>query len=242
MCFPEKDEKWKWNVVKGTFINLGINLFEILYFPKLGKDTIETFVSFQNYDLIFQALKRGKGIFFLSGHISNWELEAFTYAKVFRTRLNIVAKSQSNKLVNRKINQYRELSGNEIIEIGGSLRSIYTLIKRNELVCFLMDQSAPPDYSVYANFFGKKVSTFAGPAKIALKNNTELIFGYPYRNKNFNYIIKLDKITYDDLKGGATDENVTILTTRINAKLENAIRECPEQWLWVHRRFKHIQE
>jgi Kdo2-lipid IVA lauroyltransferase/acyltransferase len=105
-----------------------------------------------------------------------------------------------------------------------------------------MDQSAPPDYSVYANFFGKKVSTFAGPAKIALKNNTELIFGSPYRNKNFNYIIKLDKITYDDLKGGATDENVTILTTRINAKLENAIRECPEQWLWVHRRFKHIQE
>jgi KDO2-lipid IV(A) lauroyltransferase len=242
MCFPDKDEKWKWDVVKGTYINLGINLFEILYFPKLGKDIIETFVSFQNYDLIFQALKKGKGIFFLSGHISNWELQAFTYAKTFRTRLNIVVKNQSNKLVNKKINKYRELSGNEVMAIGGSLRNIYTLIKRNELVCFLMDQSAPPDYCVYANFFGKKVSTFAGPAKIALKNNTELIFGYPYRNKNYNYIIIMDKINYDDLVGGATEENITILTTRINAKLENAIREHPDQWLWVHRRFKHIKE
>ena len=242
MCFPEKDDKWKWNVVKGTFINLGINLFEILYFPKLRKDSIETFVSFQNYDLISNALKEGRGIFFLSGHISNWELEAFTYAKVFRMRLNIVVKSQSNKMVNRKINQYRELSGNEIMEIGGSLRNIYTLIKKNELVCFLMDQSAHPDYSVYADFFGKKVSTFAGPAKIALKNNTELIFAYPYRNKNYKYIIRISRISYDDLHGGATDGNVRILTSRINAKLEAAIRECPEQWLWVHRRFKHVQE
>lgn len=105
-----------------------------------------------------------------------------------------------------------------------------------------MDQSAPPDYSVFADFFGQKVSTFSGPAKIALKNNTELIFGYPYRNKNYNYIIKIDKIKYDDLKGGATDENVQILTERINKKLEAAIRENPDQWLWVHRRFKHIKK
>ena len=105
-----------------------------------------------------------------------------------------------------------------------------------------MDQSAHPDYSVYADFFGKKVSTFAGPAKIALRNKTEMIFAYGYRNENYNYLIKISKISYDDLAGGATDENIQILTSRINAKLENAIRECPEQWLWVHKRFKHIQE
>lgn len=229
-------------MVKGTFINLGINLFEILYIPRLKKDLIETFVSFDNYDLIFKALKRGKGVFFLSGHISNWEIKAFTYAKTFRTRLNIIVKGQSNKRVNRKINQYRELSGNEMIEIGGSLRNIYSLIKKNEIVCFLMDQSAHPDYSVYADFFGIKVATFSGPAKIALKNNTEIIFAYSTRNKHYNYYIKIDKIDYSDLNGGPTDENVQILTERINEKLEAAIREHPEQWLWIHRRFKHIQK
>ena len=242
LCFPDKDDKWKWDVVKGTFINLGINLFELLYFPKLRKDTIEKFVSFQNYDLISNALEEGRGVFFLSGHISNWELTAFAYAKTFRTRLNIIVKSQSNKRVNRKVNQYRELSGNEMIEIGGSLRNIYTLIKKNEIVCFLMDQSANPDYSVYSKFFGINVATFSGPAKIALKNNTEIIFAYSVRNRNYNYIIKIEKIIYDDLNGGATDENVSILTSRINQKLESSIRENPEQWLWVHRRFKHIQK
>jgi Kdo2-lipid IVA lauroyltransferase/acyltransferase len=214
-------------VVKGTFINLGINLFEILYFPKLTKDKVESFVSFQNYDLINEAFKVGKGTFFLSGHISNWELQGFAYAKVFRTHLNLVAKSQTNKRVNRKINQFRELSGNKVIEVGGSLRNIFMLIKRNELVTFIMDQSAPPDYSVYTDFFGKKVSTFTGPAKIALKNNTVMLFVYPYRNKNFKYIIRVSKINYDDLVGGATDENVAELTARINQKLEMAIREAP---------------
>lgn len=242
LCFPEKDDKWKWNVVRGTYINLGINLFEILCFPKLRKELIETFVSFDNHDYIFKSLKKGRGVFFLSGHISNWEITAYTYAKTFRTRLNIIVKGQTNKLVNRKINQYRELSGNEMIEIGGSLRNIYTLIKKNEIVCFLMDQSANPDYSVYAKFFGLNVSTFSGPAKIALKNNTEIIFSYATRNKHYNYYINIDKIDFSDLVGGPTDENVQILTERINKKLEAAIRAHPEQWLWIHRRFKHIKK
>lgn len=224
------------------YVNLGINLFEIFFFPKLKKEIIESFVSFENYGLIFHALKKGKGVFFLSGHISNWEMTAYAYAKVFRSKLNIVVKPQSNKGVNKKINMYRERCGNEMIEIGTSLRNIYTLIKHNEIVCFLMDQSANPDYSVYADFFGKKVSTFAGPAKIALKNDTEIVFAYAARSKTYKYIVKVDKIDYSDLKGGATDENVQTLTERINQKLEHAIRENPDQWLWLHRRFKHVKE
>jgi Kdo2-lipid IVA lauroyltransferase/acyltransferase len=224
------------------YINLGINLFEIFFFPKLKKEILETFVSFENYSLIFHALKKGKGVFFLSGHLSNWEMTAFAYAKVFRSKLNIVVKPQSNKGVNKKINMYREKCGNEMIEIGTSLRNIYTLIKQNEIVCFLMDQSAHPDYSVYAKFFGQKVSTFAGPAKIALKNNTEIVFAYGYRSKTYKYFITVEKIECSDLIGGATNENVEILTGRINEKLEHAIREHPDQWLWLHRRFKHVRK
>jgi len=220
--------------------NLGITLFEILYFPKLNRETIEKYISFTNADLVFKAMKKGKGIFFISGHISNWELTAYAYSKAFMSRLNIIAKSQTNKGINRKINKYRELCGNAIIEIGSSLRHIYELIKKNEIVCFLMDQSANPDYSVYSDFFGVKVSTFSGPSKIALKNNTEMLFAYGYRTSSFKYNIVWEKIDHSDLTGGPNENNIQILTDRINKSLEKVIREHPEQWLWIHRRFKHI--
>lgn len=242
MCFPNEDDSWKQNIVKGVFKNLGITLFETLYLPRMKKRLLDKFISINNYHLVDEALRKRKGVFLLSGHISNWEIMAFSYGKIFRRKLNIIAKSQTNKLVNDKINEYRELGGNRIIEIGGSLREIYNLVKENGIVCFLMDQSANPDYSVYSKFFGQNVATFSGPAKMALKFNTEIIFAYPVRQKRYNYFINVDKITYEDLLGGATEENVQILTDRINEKLEAAIRENPDQWLWVHRRFKHIKQ
>jgi len=114
----------------------------------MSKELIEKFVSIEQHELVFSALKKGRGIFFISGHISNWEISAFAYAKIFRTKLNVIAKPQSNRFVNEKLTEYRELCGNEIIEIGVSLRTIFKKILQNEIVAFLMDQSAHPDYSV----------------------------------------------------------------------------------------------
>jgi len=178
----------------------------------------------------------------LSAHLANWELLAYLYPKLFNGRLNVIVKTQSNSLVNRKVNELRENSGNQMIEIGSTLRKVFELIKKNEIICFLMDQSANPDYSIYAEFFGKKTTTFAGPFKIALKTGTELLFAYMYRNENYKYFFTTERIDISDIKGGDTVENIQLLTERFNKRLENIIREHPEQWLWFHRRFKHIKE
>lgn len=207
----------------------------------MRKELLETFVSFEQHHLIVQSLKKGHGVFFISGHISNWEITAFAYAKIFRGKLDILAKPQTNKFVDKKLNYYRELSGNEIIPTDLSVRSIFKKILRNEIVCFLVDQSAHPIYSVYANFFGHKVATFSGPAKMALKFKTELIFAYGTRLPNCTYIITVEKIDYDDLPE-YNEENIAILTERINKRLEDVIRANPDQWLWFHRRFKHLKD
>jgi KDO2-lipid IV(A) lauroyltransferase len=241
MCFPKKDEKWKTDILKKCYINIGINLFEILYLPRMRKELLDTFISFEQYHLIVQALEKGHGVFFISGHIANWEITAFAYAKIFRGKLNVLAKPQSNKFVDAKLNYYRELSGNEIILTGAPIRSVFKKILRNEIVCFLVDQSAHPLYSVYADFFGHKVATFSGPAKMALKFKTELIFAHAVRLPNYTYFISVDKIDYDDINE-YNDENILKLTERINKKLENVIRENPSQWLWFHRRFKHMKD
>lgn len=143
-------------------------------------------------------------------------------------------------MLNERINEYRKLSGNEIIEIGFSLKNIFETLSKNEIVCFLVDQSANPDYSVYVNFFGKKVATFSGPAKIALKKRPELLLAYGIRQEDYTYKINFENIFYDDLTE-STNENIIELTQRIQTGFENVIRKYPGQWLWFHKRFKHIK-
>jgi KDO2-lipid IV(A) lauroyltransferase len=120
-----------------------------------------------------------------------------------------------------------------------SLRELYGKIKNKEIICFLIDQSAHSEYSVYAEFFGKKVSSFAGPAKLALKFRPLILLGFNIRKVNYQYEIIIKEIKYDDLI--ETNEfNIIELTNRMQKHLEDVIKIYPDQWLWFHRRFKYI--
>lgn len=163
---------------------------------------------------------------------------AFAYSEITGDKLNIIAKIQASRGLNKKINEFREMSGNEIIEIGLSLKNIFKKIYDNELFCFLTDQSANPDYSVYINFFGMEVPAFSGPAKLAERLKPVLLLAYGKRHKDYSYVMRFEKINYDDINI-KSDESIKILTQRIQNKFEELIRKDPGQWLWFHKRFKH---
>lgn len=149
--------------------------------------------------------------------------------------MNIIFRTQSDSKVNAKINEYRSLSGNKMIGTGGELREIFRMLKANEIVAFMVDQSAHPKYSVYSKFFGVETATFAGAAKIALKLETPVVFGYGIRQLDYTY-----KIFTDEVEFVPTGENdVEKLTQLIQNKVEDVIRQHPGQWLWFHKRFKH---
>lgn len=224
--------------MKDSYVNLGIDLFEFLYFPQFTKTSLEKFIRFTNLDLVEKLRSANRGVIFLSGHYSNWELTAFAYSKIFNQRLSIIAKIQASKGLNEKINGYRSLPGNEIIEIGFSLKHIFRRLKENSIVCFLIDQSAHPDYSVYINFFGRRVPAFSGPAKIALRERPGLLISRGVRNKDYSYDIIFEELKYDDLKDNS-EESVKELTQRMQSMFESVIRHNPGQWLWFHKRFKH---
>ena len=215
-------------------------MFEFFYLPELNKNIITKLVKVINYNLIEEAKQKGKGAVLVGGHFSNWELMAFSFSEVTDNKLNVITKIQASKGLNEKINEYRELRGNEMIEIGFSLKKIFEKLRKNELIGFLIDQSAHPDYSSYINLFGRKVASFSGPAKIALRQRPELILGFILRDTSNNYKLEFKKIFYDDLKENS-DENVVELTQRIQSEFETVIRNNPGQWLWFHKRFKHMK-
>lgn len=195
-------------------------------------------MSSKDFDVIAKAIENGRGVFFLSGHFSNWELVAFSFPILRKYSLNIIAKRQASKNLNQLINDYRTLSGNKIIETGMTLKEALRVVKQKKPVCFLVDQAGHPDYSVYAEFFRMNVASFAGPAKMALSERPELVFTYMVREPNFEFRVHSKIILYDDLSD-KSKENVEILTQRIQKEVERAIREHPDQWLWFHKRFKH---
>ncbi len=206
----------------------------------MNEQILKKMVRFENHHLVDESFSKSKGTFFLSGHFSNWELMAFSYPLFYKDKLSIIAKIQASRGLDEEINKYRELSGNEIIKIGFSLKKIFEKLNNNQIVCFLVDQSAHPDYSVYVNLFGKKVATFSGPAKIALRQRPGLLLAYGIRGNDYKYKINFEKIIYDDLID-SSKENIIELTQRIQSGFEKIISENPDQWLWFHKRFKHIK-
>ncbi len=216
-------------------------LFEFLYFPIIDKTVADRSIKVHGNQLMDDAVTKGKGTILLSGHISNWELSAYAYPLLRRRGLNIIAKIQASKMLNKKVNKYRQRSGNKIIQVGASLRDAYVILKTNKILCFLIDQSAHPDYSVYVDFFGKKVATFAGAAKMALKQGSPVIIGYMIRDEKKNYDIRFEEIKYDDITE-EMEANVIELAQRMQKKVEDIVKEHPEQWFWFHKRFKHVKE
>ena len=124
--------------------------------------------------------------------------------------------------------------------MGISVREILRTLKEGGIVALAADQSAPKE-SVMVNFFGRNVPTFQGPAIFSLKTGAPIILGCTVRQENGNYTMHLAHVPSDDLNG-VSDENVLELTRRQVQMTEAIIRQKPEQWMWMHKRWKHVQD
>ncbi len=236
LAFPDKDNVWKKNVLKDCYINLGINIFELFYLPKINKKMSDELIKVNNVEIFEEGLKKDKGIILMSAHFSNWEMFAYAFPYFGLQNLNIVAKTQASEGLNKYIMELRQSSGNSIINLGLGIKEAFTKIKEGEIVSFLIDQSAHSQYAEYIKLFGISVPAFPGAVKIALRTGCELIFAYGIR-KNFKYEIFVEKINttaYDNKK----DSDVNALVQLVNKKLEDVIRKYPGQWLWFHKRIK----
>jgi len=236
LCFPDKNSEWKKSVLRECYINLGINIFELFYLPKIDKIASDKIIKVNSAELFEEGLNKNKGLILMSAHFSNWELFAYAFPYFAYYNLNIVAKEQASSGVNEYVMNLRKSSGNSIINLGLGIKEAFSKIKDGEIVSFLIDQAAHSQYAEYIKLFGIEVPAFPGAVKIALRTGCELVFAYGIR-KNFNYEIFVERIStiaYD----GKKDSDVNALVQLVNKKLEEVIRKHPGQWLWFHKRFK----
>lgn len=236
-AFPEKDEKWCKEQMKGSFYNLGITLTELLAFKSFSEKDFHDYIKYENIELLIETYKEGKGLILLSGHFGNWELIAYTGGLFTNMPVTVIVKPQRNKYADILLNSYRTMGGNKIVVMNKAARVILSALRSGEAIALLADQNAKKDKDVFVDYFGIPAATYESPAELSLKYKAPIIMGFAVRNPDFTYSVRLEKIKYDDLE--FTRKGVLELTKRHVAALENAVRLRPDLWAWQHRRWKN---
>ena len=237
IAFPENDIVANKKLAYKIYLSFAITLVEILYLPYMSKEDISAVVECSNPELIIEKFKEGKGVILLSSHFGNWEFGAISVATQIHLPFSVVVKPLRNPLVFNWMNKSRTRFGNEVVPLGISIRKTYQTLIEKKIVAMVADQRGPAE-GVKVDFFGKKTSIYTGPAVLAHKTGAPLICGIPIRQSDYKYKMTLIEIPLDNLPEGE-DEKVLEISQRYTSYLEAVIREHPEQWLWMHNRWKH---
>ena len=234
-AFPGQDDRWRARVLAEHYRELGRVAADYARLPSLGRAPRERiFSKFQGEEHVHAARARGRGVLFLTGHLGNFELLASVMSQLMP--LAVVVKPMSNPGATAWLAKLRQSAGVDQLPIGAGVRGALRRLKAGGAVAMLADQDARRD-GVFVSFFGHQASTPAGPAWLSLASGAPLVFGTCLRGRNGRYEARF----YPPLvpTGRADDPNdVLALTQRHTGMLEAIIRERPESWFWLHKRWK----
>jgi KDO2-lipid IV(A) lauroyltransferase len=192
---------------------------------------IHEWIRYEGYEHFAEAMRRGRGVLFATAHLGNWELSAFAHALLSRP-MSVIARPLDNRRIDELMTRRRTLSGNTIIDKREFARPILQALRENQAVGILVDQNASPENGTFVNFFGVPACAFTGFAKLAARSGAAVIPGFAlWSERERRYVLRFDpplEITGDE----AAD------TARIQQHLEEVIRHYPDQWLWIHRRWR----
>lgn len=236
-AFPEFDKKKIKKVAFGSYKSFSKTIIEILYLPWMSNDEIINSIQIKGLEFVKEKYEEKNGLIMLSAHFGNWEFMAISIALQMGIPISVVVKSQRNEYVTNWLNKVREKWGNKIVPLGISIRQIYKELKEKNIVAMVADQRGPSD-GIRVNFFGRKASVYSGPAILALKTKAPIVYGISVRQNDDSYKTELQEIELNNLPDNE-DEKIVEINQRLTDYLEKYIRQNPEQWLWMHKRWKY---
>lgn len=231
----EKNTKDILDICRNCFINIGKGLMEFLQLPKLNSENLCKLVTFDGRDNVDETLKKGKGVIILTAHLGNWELFGASFPLCGYESNTIVRPVKLQKL-DEWVNRRREGTGLKCIGRGASIKSALQCLKRNEVLGILADVDTKVD-GVFVDFFGKPAYTPRGPVSIALKTGCDLIPAFIIRQKDNTHRLIVEKPIELQITGD-TEEDVRYNTAVFTKIIESYVRKYPEQWIWIHDRWK----
>lgn len=238
LAFPDWTDAQRRRTLRRMVRYLGWMAAEFAHFPELSRENIERLVVLDGFENFDAAHRRGKGVIFLTGHMSAWELAPFAQA-LYGNPLSFLARAVDNTRVDALVNHYRCLSGNRPIEKNNAARAMLRVLHDGGTVGILADQNTSLDEGIFVDFFGIPAATTTGLARIARRTDAAVVPGFlfwdgamrKYRLR-FEAAVQLQQ-TADE------DADIRVNTARFNNVIEDYVRAHPDQWLWIHKRWKN---
>lgn len=231
MALPQLPEAERRVIADGVFRSIGRVLVAFARFPAINSSNVHHWIRYQGFEHFERAMERGKGVLFATAHLGNWELSAFSHALLKRP-MWVVVRPLDNPRIDAFVERRRALSGNHLTDKKEFVRPILKALHNNEAAGILVDQNSSLDGGVFVDFFGIPACVNTGFAKLAAHSGAAVIPGFAlWSEEERKYILRF----YPEvpISGDPAQD-----TRAIQATLAAAITEYPDQWLWIHRRWK----
>ena len=237
LAFPQKTDAGREEILRSVYRNLGYLLAEFCQMPRYTPEEASRFIRYEGLENYLNARDRGKGVLVLTGHLGAWELSSF-YHSLMGYPMGMVIRRLDNPLVDAFVNRVRCLHGNRVIHKDDFARGLIASMRAGETVGILMDTNMTPPQGVFVPFFGVQACTASGMARIALKTGAAVVPGFLlWEEGEQKYVLRFGEEVAVTSTGDA-EADALANTARFTAVIEGYIRQYPEQWLWMHRRWK----
>jgi KDO2-lipid IV(A) lauroyltransferase len=237
IAYPGRDAAWRRRIVRQLYRNLGLHLAEFCLMSRYTPASTRGLVRYAGLEHYLAARDRGRGVLVVTGHLGLWELSSF-YHSLMGYPMSMVIRRLDNPLVDRLVNGIRCLHGNTVVHKDDFARGLLGAMRRGETVGILMDTNMTPPQGIFVDYFGTPACTASGLARLAMRTEAIVLPGFlTWREDEKKYVLEFGEPL--ELVRTSNDEQDVAANTQIcTTAIETWVRRYPEQWLWVHRRWK----
>jgi KDO2-lipid IV(A) lauroyltransferase len=235
-AFPGWDDSRARRTAHAVYAHFGQTLLDILWLSEKPKDVSLGLVVEEGREHALRAKASGRGTVFATAHLGNWELYGVVYGWLVET-IGVIARPLDNPELDRRLCAFRQRSGNAVIYKQRALVQVLRRLKDGGAVAILVDQNVQEQDGIFVDFFGRKAATTTVAAALAVKTGATLLPSHCETLPDGRY-----RLVYGPplewTPSGSRERDIADLTQRLTTVIEGWIREVPEQWLWMHRRWK----
>jgi KDO2-lipid IV(A) lauroyltransferase len=237
LAFPEKPVRERNRILRSSFRALGWQLAEFALMRRYRPAQAQRFIRYEGLQNYLQARARGTGVLVLTAHLGAWELSSFFHS-LMGYPMGMVIRRLDNPRVDALVNGIRTLHGNRVLPKDDFARGLLKAMHAGETVGILMDTNMTPPQGVFVPFFGVDACTASGLARVALRSGAAVLPGFlVWEPGERRYVLHFGPELALS-RTGQTEFDAVENTALFTRTLETYIRRYPEQWLWVHRRWK----
>jgi KDO2-lipid IV(A) lauroyltransferase len=235
-AFPDWDEARVARTARGVYAHFGQILLDILWLERRSQEEVRSLIDAEGEEHPRRVAAEGRGVLFVACHLGNWELQGVALGWLVGG-MGVVGRPLDNPELDARLTAFRARGGNQVISKHRALPQVMRLLRGGKGVAFLIDQNVQESDGIFVDFFGRPAATTTAVAALAVKTGCPMITGFTRLGPDGRYrMLYTPVIEWTPTGDRAAD--VARLTQDLTHRIEAYVREVPEQWLWIHRRWK----